>query len=150
MSQSLTQIYLHIVFSTKHREPLIKDLIKKDLHDYLGGICRQLDCWPIEVGGYNDHVHILCHLSKKIAVVKLLEEVKKSSSKWIKTKGDEYGDFYWQDGYAAFSVGQTELEKVAEYIRNQYEHHKKQSYQEECRKLLKRYQVDYDERYFWE
>jgi REP element-mobilizing transposase RayT len=82
--------------------------------------------------------------------MKLLEELKKSSSRWIKTKGDDYAAFYWQDGYAAFSVGQTELENVAEYIRTQDEHHNDQSYQNECRKLLKKYNVDYDERYFWE
>ena len=150
MSQSLTKIYLHIVFSTKHREPLIDDKIKDDLYDYLGGICRQLECSPIQIGGYYDHIHILCCLSKKITVMKLMEEVKKSSSKWVKEKGDDYGGFYWQDGYAAFSVSHMELEVISEYIRNQYKHHDKQAYQDECRALFKKYNMEYDEKYFWE
>lgn len=150
MPQSYTKIYLHIVFSTKHRKATIDDSIKKSLHEYIGGTCRELDCLPIQIGGYHDHVHILCQLSRKITVMKLLEEIKKSSSRWIKTKGDDYAAFYWQDGYAAFSVGYTELQKVADYIRDQEQHHSDRTYQTECRKLLKKYNVDYDEKYFWE
>jgi len=102
MSQSLTRNYVHIVFSTKFREQLIRDSIKIELFEYLGGVCKHLECNPIRVGGYKDHVHILCILSKKIALMVLLEELKKGSSKWIKTKGNHYTNFYWQAGYGAF------------------------------------------------
>ena len=150
MPQSLTKIYLHIVFSTKHRQPLIDDEIKDALHEYLGGICRELECIPVQIGGYYDHVHILCSLSKKITVIKLLEEIKKSSSKWVKTKGADYGGFYWQDGYAAFSVSYKDLEAISEYIRNQHKHHNKETYQDECRALFKKYNIEYDEKYVWD
>ena len=150
MPQSLTKLYLHIVFSTKHRQPLIDDKIQDALHEYLGGICRQLECYPIQIGGYYDHVHILCSLSKKITVIKLLEEIKKSSSKWAKTKGDDYGGFYWQDGYAAFSVSHLDLQAISEYIRNQHKHHNQQTYQDECRALFKKYNMEYDEKYVWD
>jgi REP element-mobilizing transposase RayT len=150
MPQSLAQIYLHIIFSTKHRRPLIGSDVKEELYKYIGGICKDLECHPIQVGGYYDHVHILCNLSKKIAVMKLLEEVKKGSSKWIKTKGGDYEGFYWQDGYGAFSVSYSELNTVKEYICNQYEHHTNQTFQEESRILFKKYNVDYDEKYIWD
>ncbi len=150
MPQSLTKIYLHIVFSTKHRQPLIDGRIEKALHEYLGGICRQLECPPVQIGGYYDHVHILCNLSKKITVIKLLEEIKKGSSKWIKTQGDDYGVFYWQDGYAAFSVSHLDLPPITEYISNQRKHHNEQTYQDECRALFKKYNMEYDEKYLWD
>jgi putative transposase len=123
MSQSLVKNPVHLIFSTKHREPLILPAIKSELHAYLSGICRNLECHPIRVGGHVDHVHILCALSKKLAIMKLLELLKAHSSKWIKTKGDAYQRFYWQDGYAAFSVSQWDVDKVAAYIDNQEEHH---------------------------
>src|SRR6516162_1432583 len=99
MGQSLVKNYMHIIYSTKHREPLIHESIEGELHSYLGGICKNLECHPIIIGGYTDHVHILSMLSKKIALMKLLEEVKSESSKWIKTKDDKWKDFYWQTGY---------------------------------------------------
>jgi REP element-mobilizing transposase RayT len=129
---------------------LIDDKIQEALHGYLGGICRQLECHPVQIGGYNDHVHILCNLSKKITVIKLLEEIKKNSSKWMKTKGDDYSGFYWQDGYAAFSVSHIDLEAISEYIRNQHKHHNEQTYQDECRALFKKYNIEYDEKYVWD
>jgi len=150
MGQSLVKNYLHIVFSTKHRQPLINDAIEHELHAYLGGICKNLECHPIKVGGHVDHIHILCMLSKKIALMKLLEEVKSHSSKWIKTKGDEFANFYWQDGYGAFSVNPSEVEAVINYIANQKEHHSKKTFQDQYRVILKKYQVDYDERYVWD
>ena len=116
----------------------------------MGGICNELECYPVQIGGYYDHVHILCSLSKKITVMKLLEEIKKSSSKWIKTKGDEYSGFYWQDGYGAFSVSQLELDTICEYIKNQIEHHNSQTFQEETRLLFKKYGLEFDEKYFWD
>jgi REP element-mobilizing transposase RayT len=150
MPQSLSNVYVHITFSTKHRNPFIDDTIKHELWTYLGGICKKLECYPIRVGGYNDHIHICCTLSKKITQIKLLEEVKKESSKWMKTKGKQYENFYWQDGYGIFSVNPSEVEKVVEYIDNQEEHHRKRTFQEELLIFLKKYKVQYDERYLWE
>ncbi|MEC5158543.1 IS200/IS605 family transposase [Chryseobacterium sp. MP_3.2] len=150
MSQSLNKIYVHLVFSTKHRNPLITGSIKEELFKYLGGICKNLECNPIQVGGYKDHVHILCLLSKKIALMKLLEEVKSNSSKWIETKGKEFGNFYWQNGYGAFSVNPSEIEVVKNYITNQKEHHKMKSFEEEFLAFIKKYDVEYDERYIWD
>jgi putative transposase len=150
MPQSLVKNYMHIVFSTKLREPLIYPAIEPELHSYLGGICNELECQPIKIGGYTDHVHILCLLSKKIALMKLLEEVKSHSSKWIKTKDERLRKFYWQDGYGAFSVNPSEIDVVKTYIENQYEHHKKKTFQDEYRAFLKKYKVDYDERYVWD
>ena len=150
MGQSIVKNYLHIAFSTKHRKPLIHPCYEDELYNYLGGICKDLECHPIKIGGYNDHVHILCVLSKKIALVKLIEEVKSHSSKWMKTKDDALKSFYWQDGYGAFSVNPTEVETVIAYISNQHEHHKKKTFQDEYRAFLKKYNVEYDERYVWE
>ena len=150
MGQSLNKIFVHLVFSTKLRKPMITNSIKEELFSYLGGICKNLECYPIQVGGYLDHVHILCLLSKKIPLMKLMEEIKSHSSKWIKTKGIEYENFYWQNGYGAFSVNPTELEIVKNYISNQEEHHKKKTFQEEFLAFLKKYNVDYDEKYVWD
>jgi putative transposase len=150
MPQSLTKIYIHIVFSTKNRQHLITDDIQNELFDYLGGICKQLECNPVRVGGYKNHVHILCILSKKITLIKLIEEIKKSSSKWIKTKGQEFSKFYWQDGYSAFSVNPSQIDIVTKYINNQEEHHRKKSFEEECRTFFKKYGVEYDEKYVWD
>ena len=150
MGQSLVKNYLHIVFSTKYRQALITEAIESELHAYLGGICKNLECHPIIVGGHVDHIHILCLLSKKIALMKLLEELKSHSSKWIKTKGEEFSNFYWQDGYGAFSVNPSEVDTVIRYIANQKEHHRKKVFQEEYRAFLKKYQVEYDERYVWD
>lgn len=150
MGQSLVKNCIHLVFSTKHRQSFINPPIELELHSYLGGICNQLGCQTIKVGGYNDHVHILCLLSKNIALAKLLEELKSHSSKWIKTKGVNYSNFYWQNGYGAFSVNPSEVDKVCTYIANQREHHKNKTFMEEYRAFLKKYQVDYDERYVWD
>ncbi len=150
MPQSLSKVYVHIVFSTKHHHPWIDDKIKNYLFEYLGGICRGLECNPIRVGGYRDHVHVLCLLSRKIAQMQLLEEIKKQSSKWIKTKGGEYAQFHWQDGYGIFSVNPAEVDVVINYIKNQEAHHKKKEFKEEFREFLEKYHVDYDERYVWD
>jgi putative transposase len=150
MGQSLVKNYVHIVFSTKYRQELIHPPVEAELHAYLGGICKKLECPPIQVGGYTDHVHLLCMLSKKIALMKLVEEVKSHSSKWIKTKGEGYKNFYWQDGYGAFSVNPSEIDVVVRYIVNQKEHHSKKTFQEEYRTFLVKYQVEYDERYVWD
>ena len=110
---------MHLVFSTKHRQPLIHPPIEAELHAYLGGICNKLECTAIKVGGYTDYIHILCMLSKKIVLMKLMEELKSHSSKWIKTKGTDYEAFYWQDGYGAFSVNPSDVDTVIAYIAHQ-------------------------------
>ena len=150
MGQSLVKNYIHLVFSTKYREPLIDEDIESDLYAYLGGICNQLECQPVKIGGFTDHIHILCMLSKKTALMKLVEELKSHSSKWIKTKGENYLNFYWQGGYGAFSVNPAEMDVVVRYIENQKEHHRKKIFQEEYRGFLKKYTIEYDERYVWD
>ncbi len=149
MGQSHAKNYVHLVFSTKNRQPLIREEIEKELFSYLGGISNRLECKVIKVGGYVDHIHILCLLSRKIALMKLVEELKSHSSKWIKTKGEAYSNFYWQDGYGAFSVNPTEIHVVFNYISNQKEHHRNRNFQNEYIAFLEKYEVDYDERYVW-
>ena len=150
MSQSLVKNYMHIVFHTKGILPAISSDIESELHAFLGGICSDLECLPIAIGGYYDHVHILCMLSKKIALMSLLKELKASSSLWIKRKSPAFRDFYWQDGYGAFSVSHHETEKVKAYISNQHEHHQTHSYEDELRQLFKENGVVFDERYVWD
>ena len=150
MGQSLVKNYVHLVFSTKYRQHFIHPPVEAELHRYLGGICNNLECPVIIVGGYTDHIHILCMLSKKIALMKLLEEVKSHSSKWMKTKGDDLYNFYWQGGYGAFSVNPSQVDIVTAYIANQHEHHKKKGFQDEYRSFLKKYKIPYDERYVWD
>lgn len=149
MGQSLVKNYVHIVFSTKYRQHLIHESIENQLYSYLGGICNRLECSVIKVGGYSDHIHILCLLSKKIALAKLVEEVKSHSSKWIKTQGKEFANFYWQDGYGAFSVNPAEVERVINYITNQKEHHRKKEFQKEYKEFLEKFEIEFDERYVW-
>jgi REP element-mobilizing transposase RayT len=150
MAQSFATNYLHVIFSTKHRQPFIDENIEMELHKYLGGICNGLESRPIEIGGYWDHVHILCLLSKKITLIKLLEDVKSDSSRWVKTKGESYKQFYWQGGYGAFSVSPYEVDTVRTYIRNQHEHHKTETYQDEYRRILRKNEIDFDERFIWD
>lgn len=150
MSQSLVKLATHIIFSTKYRQPLIDAAIEPELHAYLGGVCNKMDSIPVKVGGYTDHIHILCLLSKKVALMDLPEEIKKRSSRWAKEKGDAYKDFYWQRGYGAFSVNPSELDVVIRYIENQHEHHQHRTFQDEFRGFLKKYNVEYDERYVWD
>jgi REP element-mobilizing transposase RayT len=149
MSQSLSKVYVHITFSTKNRLPIIDDSIKMSLWEYIGGIGKGLECNPIRIGGHNDHVHICCLLSKKTSIMNLLEEIKKQSSKWIKTKGNQYTQFYWQDGYSIFSINPVELEIVVRYIDTQEEHHKKRTFKEELLAFLKKHKFEYDETYLW-
>jgi REP-associated tyrosine transposase len=147
MPQSLVKNYIHITFSTKHRQPLIDTSVKDELYSYLGGICNNLECY---VGGHRDHIHILCLLSRKIALMKLLEELKSHSSKWVKTKGANYAKFYWQSGYGAFSVDYNRVDVVKKYILNQEEHHDSETFKEEYLGLLKNSEIAYDEKYLWD
>ena len=150
MPQSLVKNYIHITFSTKSRHPFIDRGIKEELFSYLGGICKTLECNPVIVGGDKDHVHILCLLSRKIALMKLIEELKSHSSKWIKTKGQQYQKFYWQNGYGGFSVHPEQTDVVKNYILTQEEHHGKRTFKDEYRAFLKEYNINYDEQYLWD
>lgn len=114
---------MHIVFSTKYRENRLDKNIESSMHSYLAGICKGLECNPVKVGGFQNHVHILCLLSRKITQMKLVEELKKQSSKWIKTKDELYSNFSWQDGYGIFSINPKEVEDVIEYIEKQKDYH---------------------------
>lgn len=147
MSQSFVQIYVHIVFHTKNNVKLIKEDIKNELFSYLGGILKNYKSIPLQIGGTSDHVHILCTLPKTMAPADLAEEIKKSSSKWIKTKGDHYKNFYWQDGYGGFSVSNSGIETVKRYILNQEKHHENVSFIDEYKTLLEAYDIAFEDRY---
>jgi REP element-mobilizing transposase RayT len=149
MAQMLVCLRVHVVFSTKDRRPTITSEIEPELYAYLGGVMRNLESRCLAAGGTNNHVHLLVSQSKNMALSKLMEEIKKSSSKWIRTKGPGLRTFGWQDGYGAFTIGQSQVEALQQYIARQKERHKKQTFEEELVMLLKRYQVPYDERYIW-
>jgi putative transposase len=151
MPQSLAKIYVHIVFSTKNRHPYLTDrIIRNEIHSYLGGTCNGLGCPVIQIGGVADHVHILCHMGRGIGVATLVKELKRESSKWIKTKATSLRDFFWQNGYGAFSLSPSHIDALREYIANQEEHHRDESFQDEFRRLLKKYGIEFDERYVWD
>jgi REP element-mobilizing transposase RayT len=151
MPQSLVQIYVHIVFSTKDREPFLVDpAFREQLHGYLKGICDNQGSPSIRIGGVEDHVHILCRLSKTLDVSTLLREIKRDSSKWIKEENPACRDFYWQNGYGAFSISPSHVNPVKAYIEDQIEHHRHETYQEEFRRLCRKYGIEIDERYVWD
>jgi len=151
MPQSLAKVLVHIVFSTKNRSPFLSDKnVREEMHTYLGGTCNNLDCPVLTVGGVADHVHILCALSRNLPIAKVVGDMKRGSSKWIKTKGRMLTKFAWQNGYGVFSVGQSEVERVRQYIVGQEDHHRKKTFQDEYRSFLKEYGVNYDERYIWD
>ena len=135
MAQSLAQIYLHIVFSTKDRRRFLQDEnLRDELHHFLGGACNKLECPVLRVGGVEDHVHILCRFGRTITVANLVKELKRESSQWIKTKAIDLAEFYWQSGYGAFSVSPGHVEVLREYIAKQVEHHATESFQDEYRR----------------
>ena len=151
MSQSLAQIYLHVVFSTKHRVPYLQDpALRERTHGYLAGACHNLGSPSIIVGGVEDHVHVLCRLSKTLGASELVRELKRESSKWLKEQSAELASFYWQSGYGAFSISPGHLEKLKEYIANQEAHHKTETFQTDFLRLLALYQIEYDEKYLWD
>lgn len=150
MPQSLSRVYLHIVFSTKSREPSISPEILPELHRYLGGLAALHECPALTVGGVADHIHILCELSRTETVANLLADLKRASSLWIKQRFPSAGDFAWQRGYGAFSIAHSQLDDVRRYIANQPAHHKTISFQEEFRTLLKKYEIAFDEKYVWD
>ncbi len=151
MPQSLAQIYLHLVFSTKDRKPFLHDkTVREELHKYLAGTCNNLNCPTLQIGEVADHVHILCRFGRSISLRDLLRGLKIESSKWTKTKGDVLADFYWQNGYGAFSISPSHVEGLIEYIRGQEKHHQTETFQEEFRRLLTIYGMECDERYVWD
>lgn len=149
MALTLTRLLVHLIFSTKDRIPLIPCELEPDLYSYLGGICRDCDSPLLVAGGMPDHVHLLVSLSKNRALSDLLMEVKRGSSKWMKTQGSALREFAWQDGYAGFSIGESGVPAVTAYIQNQKEHHRTRTFKEELVEFLVKYGVEYDERYIW-
>jgi putative transposase len=148
MPQSLAKVYIHIVFSTKHSHPLIKNEIQKELHSYIVGTISNLGSYVNEIYANPDHIHILCNLPRTITIADFISKIKTSSSKWMKGKGVHI--FGWQDGYGVFSVSPSKVEVVEHYIRNQYAHHKKVTFKDELRIFFKEYGIEYDEKYVWD
>jgi len=149
MAQTLVSLLLHVVFSTKNREPLITPEIEPELFAYIGGILRNKESCLLNAGGTADHVHLLVSQSKNTSLSSLMKDVKKDSSSWIKTRGSRFRNFHWQDGYGAFSIGQSQIADLKKYIARQKEHHRKRSFQEELIAFLEEYGIAYDERYLW-
>jgi REP element-mobilizing transposase RayT len=150
MPQSLSYLLTHIVFSTKDRTPVLDATVRPALHAYLATVARNVDCECFRVGGVADHVHLAVRLSRTITMAQLIEELKTSTSKWLKTQSPGLAAFAWQRGYGAFSVGPSDLNAVLHYIDTQEEHHRKRTFQDEYRAFLKKYGIEYDERYVWD
>ena len=150
MPQSLSNILLHLIFSTKDRHPWLEPGIREKTHAFLAGAVRQMDCEAYRVGGVADHVHLAVRLSRTWSVADLVKETKTASSKWLKTQDASLHDFAWQQGYGVFSVGMSQKETLLHYIDTQEEHHRNRNFQEEYRDFLAKYAISYDERYVWD
>src|SRR5690349_13648293 len=150
MPQSLSKVILHIIFSTRDREPWLDHVIGPRMHAYLAAICRDLGGDGFRVNGILDHVHIVTTLPRTVSQAEMIEEIKKVSSKWIKTVNPRYRGFCWQRGYGALSVSPSQLEAVAKYVEWQEEHHRTQTFQEEYRALLRKHGIEFDDRYVWD
>jgi REP element-mobilizing transposase RayT len=151
MGQSLAQNYVHIVFATVERQCfLADDDLRQRSHAYIAGICKNQDSPAIIVGGAADHIHVLCRLGKQTSVADLIREMKRDSSTWIKTQSGDLARFHWQKGYGAFSVSPSHVEDLKTYIANQMEHHRRESFQVEYRRVCAKYGVEMDERYVWD
>lgn len=151
MPQSLSAVYLHAVFSTKERRPFLCDAgLRGEVHSYLGGISKQLDCAPIIVGGVEDHVHVLARQSRTVTQADWVKELKRVSSLWIKQRDSSLHEFSWQSGYGVFSVSPSNVDTVTRYIADQEQRHRKTTFQDEYRAFLKRHGVAWDERYVWD
>ncbi len=149
MPQSLSVVYIHLVFSTKGRHPFLVDGgLRGSVHGYLGEISKRLDCAPLIVGGVEDHVHLLARFGRTITQAEWVKELKRVSNEWLQNQG--IPNFQWQGGYAGFSVSRSHLEEVKAYIARQEEHHRKVSFQEELRTLFQRHEIEWDERYVWD
>lgn len=151
MAQSLSRLWTHLIFSTKDRFPFLADeQVRNDMHAYLATVLRSHDCETVIVDGAQDHVHCLFALSRKYSIADVVKEIKRTSSSWIKDISRTHGKFHWQNGYGAFSVSQSHLDRVCRYIENQEQHHRRVTFQDEYREFLKKYQIEYDERYVWD
>lgn len=151
MPQSLVQFYVHLIFSTKHRQPWLTDRQQREqLHAYMTGICRNQDAPSIIIGGVEDHVHLLIRMGKSHVIPDLVRDLKRDSTKWIKEQFQNLADFHWQEGYAAFSVSPGHVDAIRGYIATQEEHHQRESFQDELRRVLKKCGMDWDERYVWD
>ena len=150
MAQSLARVLIHLVFSTKRRALLLPQTPFVGLHDYAGGIFKQQKCRLIEMNNVADHVHAVFELHRTEALSDVVMHVKKGTSRWLKEQGTEFAQFDWQEGYGAFSIGRSQLEQVVSYIRGQQRRHRRVSYEDEFRKLLKVYEIEFDERYVWD
>ena len=151
MSQSLVQIYIHLVFSTKDRRPFLQDKeLREATHAYLAGIFKNLDSPALIIGGVEDHVHVSFRLGKQRKISDIVREVKRDSSTWVKEQYPVLSNFYWQSGYCAFSVSPTHLNSLAEYIQNQESRHEQVTFQEEFRRLCEKNGIEIDERYVWD
>ena len=151
MAQSLSRIWIHLIFSTKDRLPFLSEQqIRRDMHAYLATVLRRHDCETVIVDGHHDHVHALFALSRKWAISTVVKEIKRTSSSWIKDISPTHRKFHWQNGYGAFSVSQSHLERVSCYINDQERHHKRITFEDEYRNFLRKYQIKYDERYVWD
>jgi putative transposase len=136
MTQTLVRNYIHIVLSTQKREPMIHLDLQDHLFKYIGGVCKNLECQPIRIGGFRDHVHILCALNKNLCLVELVEEIKIASARWVRNKFDPSSNFSWQRGYTGVSVARDELAKLSHYIETQKEHHSSMTLQAELQRLM--------------
>ena len=151
MAQSLSRIWIHLIFSTKHRFPFLADkTISTDMHAYVAKILREQDCETLIVNGVDDHIHALFALSRTHSIASVVKEIKRTSSGWVKELSPRLTKFHWQGGYGAFSVSQSNLTEVIRYIETQDEHHKRMTFQDEYRALLKAYGIAYDERFVWD
>lgn len=151
MAQSLARLWTHLIFSTKERYPFLSDpTVRADMHGYLAKVLRTHDCPTLVVGGCDDHVHALFTLSRNYSIAQIVREIKRTSSAWIKTVERRYSKFHWQAGYGAFSVSQSHVSQVEHYIMRQEQHHKRKTFQDEFRAFLKKYEIEYDERYVWD
>ena len=151
MPQSLSQIWLHIVFSTKDRQTFLKDpQFRDEMFRMLSHHVEKAGCYPKLSGGWNDHVHVVCGLGRTVSVASLIEHIKTETSKWAKKDSVETSSFSWQKGYGAFSVSQSNLDAVLDYVERQEVHHKRRSFQDEFRELCKKHEIAIDERYVWD
>jgi putative transposase len=152
MSQSLSQVYLHIVYSTKHRAARLQDNdVRTQLYAVMANVLKDVRCPALIINGTADHVHILCRMSRTITIASLIETSKTEPSRWMKEQGLQYADFHWQSGYGAFSVSASMVDTVYGYIERQQEHHARGlGYQDEFRELCRRHGVEIDERYVWD
>ncbi|WP_198408882.1 IS200/IS605 family transposase [Chryseobacterium sp. ERMR1:04] len=140
MPQSLVKNYIHIIFSTKYRENFIDENIEKEVFANIATLYKSFESNTLQIGGTDNHIHILCLLSRKIALMNLVQEIKSHSSKWIKTKGKKYENFFWQDGYGAFSVSEKNIYSTINYIKNQRQYHQDQNFKDEMIGILKKKQ----------